>query len=52
MDIDILCESKGIKHKFLTPMTPKPNGVVERKNKVLQEMARVMIHMHNTPMQF
>ena len=52
MDIDILCESKGIKYEFSTPMTPQPNGVVERKNKVLQELARMMIHMHNTPMQF
>ena len=49
MDVDLFCKSKGIKHKFLASRTPQQNGVVERKNRVLQEMARMMIHMHNTP---
>ena len=49
---DIFCESKGIKHEFSTPKTPQQNVVAERKNRMLQEMARVMIYIHNTPMQF
>ena len=52
VDVDLFYKSNGIKHEFLAPKTLQQNEVVERKNKVLQEMARVMIHMYNTPMQF
>ena len=52
MGVDLFCESKCIKHDFLAPRTPQQNGVAERKNRVLQEIARVIIHMHNTLMQF
>jgi transposase InsO family protein len=41
------CRSYGIKHEFSSPITPQQNGVVERKNRVIQEMARVMIHSKN-----
>ena len=34
----------GISHKFSSPKTPQRNGVVERKNHTLQEMARVMLN--------
>ena len=37
------CEKNGIKKEFSTPKTPQQNGVVERKNRVIQEMARVML---------
>ncbi|XP_062028686.1 uncharacterized protein LOC133744627 [Rosa rugosa] len=30
--------------KSLTPITPQQNGIVERKNRVLLDMARVMLH--------
>ena len=30
--------------EFSTPITPQQNGVVERKNKVIQEMSRAMLH--------
>ncbi|KAK0577488.1 hypothetical protein LWI29_033847 [Acer saccharum] len=36
--------SLGISHEFSAPRTPQQNGVVERKNRVLQEMARVMLN--------
>jgi transposase InsO family protein len=39
--------SYGIKQEFSSPITPQQNGVVERKNRVIQEMARVMIHSRN-----
>ena len=32
------CEKNGIKKEFLAPKTPQQNGVVERKNRVIQEM--------------
>jgi hypothetical protein len=34
---------KGIKHKFSAPYTPQQNGVVERKNRTIIEMARTML---------
>jgi transposase InsO family protein len=36
--------SYGIQQEFSSPITPQQNGVVERKNRVIQEMARVIIH--------
>ncbi|XP_050280392.1 uncharacterized protein LOC126721396 [Quercus robur] len=40
---DSFCEKNGIKKEFSAPKTPQQNGVVERKNRVIQEMARVML---------
>jgi len=37
------CEKHGIKRQFSTAQTPQQNGVVERKNKIVQEMARTML---------
>ena len=37
----------GILHDFSCPRTPQQNGVVERKNRTLQEMARTMINETN-----
>ncbi|GJR19195.1 copia protein [Tanacetum coccineum] len=35
------CELNGISHNFFAPRTPQSNGVVERKNRTLQEMSEV-----------
>ncbi|KAK0575634.1 hypothetical protein LWI29_004177 [Acer saccharum] len=43
------CNSLGISHEFLAPMTPQQNRVVERENRVLQEMARVMLLSNKVP---
>nr|XP_009786118.1 PREDICTED: uncharacterized protein LOC104234281 [Nicotiana sylvestris] len=40
---DDFCNENGITHNFLAPKTPQQNGVVERKNKILEEMARKML---------
>ena len=37
------CSNHGIKRQFSVARTPQQNGVVERKNKTVQEMARTMI---------
>ncbi|XP_048423736.1 uncharacterized protein LOC125469828 [Pyrus x bretschneideri] len=37
------CDEKGIAHNFSAPITPQQNGVVERKNRVLLDMSRVML---------
>ena len=44
-----LCVNNGYRHEFSTPRTPQQNGVVERKNRTLQEMARSMINESNIP---
>ena len=41
--IDQLCMKIGTSHKFFAPRTPQQNGVVERKNKTLVNIARTMI---------
>ncbi|GJZ84837.1 retrovirus-related pol polyprotein from transposon TNT 1-94, partial [Tanacetum coccineum] len=33
------CDANGITHNFSAPCTPQSNGVVERKNRTLQEMS-------------
>ena len=37
------CRKHGIKRKFSVARTPQQNGVVERKNKTIQEMARTTL---------
>ena len=38
-----LCEESGIQIQHSTPYTPQQNGVAERKNRSLKEMATCMI---------
>ena len=42
----------GIKHNFLAPRTPQQNGVVERKNRSLEELARTMLNENGLPKYF
>jgi hypothetical protein len=37
------CNSHGIKRQFYVARTPQHNGVVERKTRTIQEMARTML---------
>jgi len=48
-DFKSLCEKNGIFHNFSSLRTPQQNGVVERKNKTLQEMARTMLYENSLP---
>jgi transposase InsO family protein len=41
--IEDYLDEEGIKHEFLARYTPQQNGVAERKNKTLIEMARTML---------
>jgi transposase InsO family protein len=41
--IEGFLEEEGIKHEFSSPYTPQQNGVVERKNRTLLDMARPQI---------
>ncbi|XP_070019370.1 uncharacterized protein [Nicotiana sylvestris] len=40
---DEFCNENGITHNFSARRTPQQNGVVERKNRTLEEMARTML---------
>ncbi|KAA0067185.1 gag-pol polyprotein [Cucumis melo var. makuwa] len=51
-DLNNFCQSEGIHHEFVVLITPQQNGVVERKNKTLQEMAQDMIHAKSLPFNF
>ena len=39
-------------HNFSAPRTPQQNGVVERKNRTLQEIARTMLNENGLPKYF
>jgi transposase InsO family protein len=45
-------EEEGIKHEFSFPYTPQQNGVVERKNRTLLDMASTMLDEYKTPNRF
>ena len=49
---DKFCEKQGIKHNFSTPRTPQQNGVVERKNRSLEELARILLNATDLPKYF
>jgi hypothetical protein len=50
--IEGFLDEEGIKHEFSSPYTPQQNGVVERKNRTLLDMARTMLDEHKTPDRF
>ena len=43
---------QGTHQEFSSPKTPQQNGIVERKNRVVQEMAHVMLHNKKLPKSF
>eukprot|EP00253_Pinus_taeda_P009419 PITA_09419 len=46
------CEEHGIRREFSTTRTPQQNGVVERMNRTIQQMARAMLDETGTPATF
>jgi hypothetical protein len=46
--IEGFLEEEGIKHEFSSPYTTQQNGVVERKNRTLMDMARTMLEEYKT----
>jgi len=43
---------EGIKHQLIVPYTPQQNGVSERRNKTLMEMARCLLYEKKLPLNF
>jgi hypothetical protein len=52
LQVEEFLEEEGIKHEFSAPYTPKQNGVAERKNRTLIDMARTMLGEYKTPERF
>jgi transposase InsO family protein len=52
LQVEEYLEEEGIKHEFSAPYTPQHNGVVERKNRTLIDMARTMLGEYKTPERF
>jgi hypothetical protein len=50
--IEGFLEEEGIKHEFSSPYTPQQNGVVERKNRTLLDVARTMLDEYKTSDRF
>jgi transposase InsO family protein len=50
--IEGFLEDEGIKHEFSSPYTSQQNGVVERKNRTLLDIARTMLDEYKTPDRF
>jgi transposase InsO family protein len=50
--IEGFLEEEGIKHEFSSPYTPQQNGVVERKNRTVLDMARTMLDEYKTSYRF
>jgi transposase InsO family protein len=49
---DEFCLEHGIDQQISAPRVPQQNGVIERKNCTLVEMARTMLDEHRTPRRF
>jgi hypothetical protein len=52
LQVEDYLEEEGIKHEFSAPYTPQQNGVVDRKNRTLIDMARTMLGEYKTPERF
>ncbi|CAN0905818.1 Retrovirus-related Pol polyprotein from transposon TNT 1-94 [Linum grandiflorum] len=46
------CHSHGIDHSFSAPRTPQQNGVAERKNRTLIDIARTILNDYSLPAKF
>ena len=46
-DFKEFCDKHGIKREYTIPRTPQQNGVVERQNRLVQQMAISMMNARN-----
>ncbi|GJY92570.1 retrovirus-related pol polyprotein from transposon TNT 1-94 [Tanacetum coccineum] len=43
-ELESFCDEKGISQNFSSPYTPEQNGIAEKKNRTLIEVARIMLN--------
>ena len=48
----MFCEEAGIENQLTAPYTPQQNGVSERKNQMIMEMIRCMLHEKGLPKEY
>ncbi|CAJ2657083.1 unnamed protein product [Trifolium pratense] len=46
------CEENGIEHEVTAPYTPQHNGLAERRNRTILDMARCIVKHRNLPKSF
>ena len=51
-EFKIFCEENGIHHPLTVPRSPQQNGVAERKNRTILDMARSMLKSKKMPKEF
>jgi len=51
-DFNLFCEEEGIQRELTAPYTLEQNGIAERKNRTIVEMARSMLQARRLPNQF
>ncbi|KAJ0556958.1 putative RNA-directed DNA polymerase [Helianthus annuus] len=51
-EFTVFCEQQGIHRELTAPYTPEQNGVAERKNRTIVEMARCMLKAKGLSKQF
>lgn len=51
-EFQTFCEVHGIRRPMTVPRTPQQNGVVERKNRTIRNMARTMLQSQCMPKEF
>lgn len=51
-EFDKFCEKEGIERQLTVGYTPQQNGVSERKNQTMMEMAKSMLFEKGIPKEF
>lgn len=51
-DFQEFLDERGIDHQYSAPHTPQQNGIAERLNRTIVEMARCMLHARKVPRYF
>ncbi|BBH01574.1 transposable element gene [Prunus dulcis] len=52
LDFSKFCEEVGLERQLTVAYSPQQNGVAERKNRTVMEMARAMMHEKKIPLKF
>ncbi|KAI5329472.1 hypothetical protein L3X38_028869 [Prunus dulcis] len=52
VEFERFCDNAGIERQLTTPYTPQQNGVVERKNRTIVEMAKRLLLEKKIPLDF